>query len=382
MKNCKTLLGTLSVLALASCGGAHISGTLTGASEAEVVVRLLDVNKYTVIDTLKTSKSGSYSCKVDVKKGQPEFIYIFHGDTKIASLLLQSGDRVKVVSDTLGNYTVTGSDETEKLMAVERDEAEFLNAFAATSAKLDDLEPSSGAAAEVRKDLTKQYIAYYRSRVQYVMENSHSLTAIPVLYQNVNQNLPLFSQATDALHFRSVCDSLKQIYPQSRYVKALEEQTKEKENYLELKNRLETAQSSSFPELELPDINGQKVKLSSLDAQLVMIYFWAAGAAEQKMLNLDVIKPLYEKYHDLGFEIYAVSLDADKTAWAGVVKNQKLPWVNVCDGLGTLSPAVGLYNVASVPTVYFIDNGTLAADNGIRTEAALKNFIENRFKKR
>ena len=63
------------------------------------------------------------------------------------------------------------------------------------------------------------------------------------------------------------------------------------------------------------------------------------------MMNLDFLLPVYETYRDKGLEIYAVSLDTDKGVWANAVKNQKLSWVNVCDGLGTASPALTLYNV-------------------------------------
>ena len=86
-----------------------------------MVVKLLDLNNYTVLDTLKTDASGNYNCKVKLEKGQPEFVYLYHGDTKIASLLLEAGETVTVKSDLKGNYTVQGSEESEKLQQVEKD---------------------------------------------------------------------------------------------------------------------------------------------------------------------------------------------------------------------------------------------------------------------
>ena len=186
MKNCKTFLlaSVVAVAGFSSCSQtAKIEGTLHDAPDSEVIVKLLDVNKYKVLDTLKTNQSGNYKYKLEVKAGQPEFVYLFYKDTKIASLLLQKGDKVNVSSDTLGSFSVTGSDETLKLMDVEKDEAEFNDKFLATAGRLADLTPDSDDAKALKKELSSQYVKYYRSRVKYILTNSHSLTSIPVLYQ-------------------------------------------------------------------------------------------------------------------------------------------------------------------------------------------------------
>lgn len=367
MKNFRTFanaaLACCAAFAMAACSDkATIEGTLTGTDGAEVVVQLLDVNKFQPIDTVKTSSTGSYSCKISIEEGQPEFIYLFYKGNKIASLLLEKGDKVKVVSDTLGKYTVTGSEETAKLMEVEKDEEEFANAMAATLARLDDLDPASERAGLLRQSVTRQYIDYYRDRIRYVMSNPYSLTVIPVLYQNITENMPLFGQTTDAMHFRNACDSLKTVYPESRYVKALDEEAKRRENIMAIDAKLKSASPVGFPDIELPDVKGVKTKLSEIDAKVAMVHFWTAADAAQKMFNQDVLKPLYEKYHSRGLEIYAVSLDTDKTVWASAVKNQNLPWINVCDGLGANTRAVSLYNVNKIPVTYFIADGTLTPE--------------------
>ena len=59
-----------AALVLASCSNkAVVRGTVDGLSEGEVVVKLLDFNKFKVLDTLKTGKDGSFSYRVDVRKG-------------------------------------------------------------------------------------------------------------------------------------------------------------------------------------------------------------------------------------------------------------------------------------------------------------------------
>ena len=382
MRNVSLSLAALAAAALlASCTGkTSIEGVVTDAPESDVVVSLLDVNRYQVLDTVKTDATGHYNYKLDLKKGQPEFIYLFHGDRRIASLLLQQGDKVKVTSDTLGNYSVTGSAECDRLAEVERVQTEFGNKFAATQARLADMDPSSPEAAVIRADLSRQYVAYYRERVKYILENSKSLTVIPVLYESVGGTLPVFGQATDAIHFRNISDSLKTVYPESRYVKALEKEAARRASYLEIDNRIKSAGEVSFIDIEMPDINGKNLKLSEVDGKVVMVYFWASENAEQKMFNLDVMKPVYADYKDKGFEIYAVSLDTDKTRWASTVRNQHLDWINVCDGRGASSPVIATYNVQTIPSLFFLVDGEVVSSTGVRNEATLRSFLSARLK--
>ncbi len=376
MRNCRLLCAALAAALLTSCGSkAVIEGVVTDAPDSDVIVSLLDVNRYQVLDTVKTDAQGRYTYKLEMKEGQPEFIYLFHGAKRIASLLLQKDDKVKVTSDTLGNYSVTGSPECDRLAEVERTQAEFGNKFAATQAQLADMDASSPEAAVLRADLSRQYIAYYRDRVKYVLENSKSLTVVPVLYESIGGTLPVFGQTTDAIHFRNISDSLKTVYPESRYVKALEQEAARRTSYLEMDNRLRNAAEVNYIDIAMPDVKGNTVKLSEVEGKVVMVYFWASENAEQKMFNLDVVKPVYADYKDKGFEIYAVSLDTDKAKWATTVRNQELDWINVCDGRGSASPVVTTYNVQSIPSLFFLVDGDLVSSTGVRNEATLRSFL-------
>ena len=352
----------LCALLAAACAkpSARIDGTLTDAPDRQVIVKLLDINNYKVLDSVKTDAAGRYSYKVPVQKGQPEFVYLYYGDTKISSLLLQEGDEVKVVTDTLGRGSVVGSVESERLQEVERKFAEFLR---------------EAERAEDNAMFRRSYIQYYREAVKYVMNNPHSLTVVPVLFQNVNPDLPVFSQTTDALHFRSALDSLSTVYPDSKYVKALERETTRREGILGFDTRLSMATEAEYPDIKSKDVNGNDVSLQALDSKAIILFFWTVTDPESKILNQETYKPVYQDYHDKGLEIFAVSLDTDKAAWASVVKSQELPWVNVNDGLGASSPAVSLYNVTSLPRAYLILDGKII-DRRVEGEKALRRELD------
>jgi hypothetical protein len=89
----------------------------------------------------------------------------------------------------------------------------------------------------------------------------------------------------------------------------------------------------------------------------------------------DFLKKVYDDYHKRGFEIYQVSMDVDKALWAKVVKEQNLPWINVCDAGGVDSPCVLHYNLSSLPAVYIISDGALV-DGQMVDEKSLRNLLD------
>lgn len=357
MKNFNLIALSACLLLAASCGsGATVNGKLSDTSAAKVIVKLLDVNHFTTLDTLTTGKDGAFKCKIDVAEGDPEFVYLFYNDTKIASLLLQAGDKVSVVSDTLGHFSVTGSEESSKLKDVETRSSNFRSELQ----KVTD-----------EKEFVRKYIAYYRESVKYVMSNPYSLTVIPVLYENVGPYAPIFAQTTDALHFRAACDSLKTVYPDSRYVKALEKETARREVELRIQNELQSASSIGFPDLRMPDIKGETRALSEVKSKAILVHFWDSSDAAQCMFSKEVLVPIYDDYARKGLEIYSICLDTDKARWASVVGGQKLAWINVNDGLGAVSPSVSSYNISSVPTTILIADGNIVSSS-IQGETGLR----------
>jgi len=368
MKSSKLFAAAAVVLLAAACGkNTQICGTLHEGADKAVIVKLLDVNRFQVLDTVKTDAKGDFQYKLDVAQGKPEFIYLFYGDKQIASLLLQKGDKVKVETDTLGVYSVEGSEESLKLQQVEKEYSAFMRNMQRILDRSNNPDP----------ELSRCYIQYYRDRLKYVVSNSHSLTVVPVLFQQVNPGLPVFGQNTDGLVMRSVADTLKLDFPESRYVKALEKEAARRISLIDLQNRLDKAEEVGYIDIALPSMDGKTAKLSESLGKVTMVYFWSS-TAEQKMFNLDSLLPLYEEFHDKGFQIYAVSLDSDKSAWATAVRNQKLPWVNVCDTRGAMSPYVGSYGIGSLPMVWFLVDGTIDTEAKARNAEEIRTYLRKK----
>ena len=274
-----------SALVLASCGPkevadkANISGVV--APSSQVVIGMLDMNQLQILDTLQTAEDGSFKYEVDVKKGNPEFVYVYSDGNKVTSLLLEAGDAVSFTVNADGNVSIEGSDESVKLMQVEKEHAEMTARFEGMYAELESA--SKAKFNEITREMAQEYRQYNRSSVKYIMENTKSLTVIPVIYRKFDENLPLFNNVTDAVLFRTVADSLLTVYPESRYVKSLSAEADLRFQQLELQRRMNEADVVGYFDIELPGLDGQMKKLSDLDSKVVMLYFWTASSASQNM---------------------------------------------------------------------------------------------------
>lgn len=384
----------ISVAAIAfaamSCGGskentadkANIDGVLAGAPSSEVVLSVLELDQISVLDTLMTDEAGKFSYEVEVSEGDPEFVYVYADGRKIASLIVEAGDKVSFTVAEDGEVAIEGSEESVKLMQVEREHAQMNALFASLAA---ELETATGAKAQqLTEQMGKEYRAYNRKSVKYVMENSHSLTAIPVLYRNLG-SLPVFALHTDAVLFNAIADSLETVYPDSKFVKSLRADAVNRFDDLKLMERLSDAEEVGYLDIELPGLDGKNKKLSEVDSKVVLLYFWSAADPQQNMFNVEVLKKLYNDYHHRGFDIYQVSLDVDKVQWATTVMGQNLPWTNVCDIRGAASEYVTLYNLLyqtedgnigiAVPAAFVINDGELV-DGEIVDEASFRKLLE------
>ena len=78
MRNYSFILAAATILAAASsCSDkVRVDGVLSGAPDSKVVFTKLAGSTFNVLDTVKTGSDGSFSYKIDVAQGQPEFVYI------------------------------------------------------------------------------------------------------------------------------------------------------------------------------------------------------------------------------------------------------------------------------------------------------------------
>ena len=360
----KAAAALVAALALAvSCNDTRIEVSVDGMDSGRLALKQLDGDALVFLDSV-TVKDGKFSFSPDIAEGRPRFIYIFADNGKIASMLVSKGDNISVRTDLAGNCSAKGSEETSLLMQVEKDYATFLR-------DLSSAEPEGQG---------KVYRDYMRGRFAHIARNSSKLSTLPIFYQTIPGSGSIFRQTVDAIRFHSFLDSLKKYHPSSDYIPAFEKIVELRDKEMSLSVKMENAQELGAPEIILPDINSNYIKLSDVKSKVVMLYFWVAADNRQKMLNNTMMKVVYDKYHDKGLEIYAVSFDEDKSEWARAVVNQKLDWINVNDNRGIGSPYFFTYNLQSIPTLYFLLDGEIQAGTEVNSTEDLDRYLSSLLK--
>lgn len=126
-------------------------------------------------------------------------------------------------------------------------------------------------------------------------------------------------------------------------------------------------------DIELPNLNGKLIKLSSLKNKYILLEFWAGWCGPCRLENPRLLT-LYNKYKPKGFEIYGVSLDQKIEGWQSAVNEDKMSWITVSDLKGSnYSEAASIYNVQGVPSNYLINKkGIIIAKNIMGEDLEIK----------
>ncbi|MDD4656583.1 MAG: thioredoxin-like domain-containing protein [Bacteroidales bacterium] len=363
----KVILAALLTLVVFSCSknyNAKIYGKIEGATSGTVVLKILEVSAQKSIDSLKFNSKGEFSYSVQLEEDSPNFYYLYYNNNKVASMVLLPGDNIKIITDTLGtNPVVSGSQEAEIFSELDKSLQSTKHNFDSLVELMQEAQEQGETEKEtsLNYSLGKLYVKQKQAAIKQIYSNPNSIANVMLLYYKLADGLPLFADPMDVHIFNRVHDSLKVLYPNWVYLQRLKEEVNYREKSNLLSSKINEASVTGFPDISLPDIKAVTRSLSDFPSKVILLSFWTITETSQKMINLDY-KDLYEKYNSKGLEIYQVSLDSDKTAWATAVSEQELPWTSVCDGLGTESKPITTYNITQLPANFIIDrNGEIVA---------------------
>lgn len=365
----KKLIIYIAVLLLAfACNkpAAKVTLDLKEGTSTNVELYKLNLNRLSFVDSLNTDKKGHLTYKIALADDtNPAFYYLYHNSTKLAGIVAKDGDRISVTADTLGRYEVEGSEDCRLLKEMDSRLAENI-------AKMEKV--LAEAPEDEVAQLSRIYVDHKRALLRQIMGNPFSITSATALFQKFNDQLYVFSEPNDVYIFQAIRDSLATVYPGSEYVTAVTKAIDERRNMDDLNTLLAEKATVGVPEISMTDTNGQTHKLSELSGKVILLSFWSTAQNEHKVFNQELL-PLYEKYHDRGFEIYQVCVD-EKPVWASIVRSQNLPWISVNDGLGLNSPAVAAYNLNSIPTMFIISRESDILARDIYDPAEIEKIIQ------
>ena len=333
-----------------------VKGVLSNCGKQTVYFEKVDVFKVKKIDSLKIKNNGRFSFSTTAKI--PDFYQLRLSENKIISLLLEPKDKVLISADinNLDNTLIVKGSKGSGLLN------ELLKKLKITKSKLDSIsniydnstdEPTKEDLIEEYKEIIEEHRKY---SIGFILENFSSLACITALYQEIQPQTSLFNRTRDIQFYKIVTDSLSKRYPRSNHVVVLKVDTKRLlQDYTSQKIlSLVKAEDYILPEIALPDIKGDTIKLLSLKGNYVLLSFWASWDKASVNANLK-LKEVYEKYHRKGFEIYQVSFDKSVNQWNRAIGFDELPWLNVNDSTFPKSTTALNYNVNNLPWNYLID---------------------------
>ena len=80
------------------------------------------------------------------------------------------------------------------------------------------------------------------------------------------------------------------------------------------------------------------------------------------------VKVAYEKFHERGLEVMAISLDDTESALRRFIADKKRPWPQHFEGNGWENKFVVRYGIFSIPTMWLVDKaGNLRTTDGDRS---------------
>jgi peroxiredoxin len=141
---------------------------------------------------------------------------------------------------------------------------------------------------------------------------------------------------------------------------------------IESKNRDLQVDASKVSEAGVLDIalidnKGEERHLTDLKGKVVLLDFHIF-ALNDSPARIIMLRELYNKYQQQGFEVYQVSLDPDEHFWKQ--QTAALPWISVRDADGVNSQRLMLYNIQAVPDFFLIDRG----NNLVKRAAQIKDL--------
>ena len=353
-----TVLG-LCMFLFSACNNSSdftVKGVVAGADGQLMYLENVGISNVVTLDSVKLAPGGKFKF-TEKRPKYPDF-YRLRLNNQLINFAIDSTETVSFVADAgtfATSYSVEGSESSTAIKAI-------------TLAQLD----ANQAISRLRKEYEDKMISdtTYRTKVlaaadaykevarKYIYSAPMSTAAYFALFQQIDGLLffDLYDR-NDVKAYGAVATSYDHTYPESPRSKHLYNLTLQSMKVLRAQrpadySNVETKEIS-FLDIELPDVRGEVVKLSTVaPGKVVLINFTAYQTEWSPALNM-ALGELYTKYHDQGLEIYQVSLDSDFHFWRNGASN--LPWITVRDPQSVYSQVAGLYNVKQLPTLFILD---------------------------
>lgn len=114
-----------------------------------------------------------------------------------------------------------------------------------------------------------------------------------------------------------------------------------------------------MPDYELRKLDGEKMRLSDLRGQFVLIDFWASWCGPCRA-EVPHVKAAREAFKDAPIQFVSISSDKDDAAWRRAAAEIDVPWLHLSSNGTDMLKA---YGIVGIPRIMVLDpEGRLVAD--------------------
>lgn len=103
-----------------------------------------------------------------------------------------------------------------------------------------------------------------------------------------------------------------------------------------------------------PGLNGGTVDLAKYRGQVVLVLFWATWC-QPCTEDLPQLRALYQQYHDQGFEIVGVNIDATREPIKPYLTQHRVTWPQIYAPGGLEGEPATAFGIISLPTMFLVD---------------------------
>ena len=364
-----------------------LNGKIVEADGKTLYLDHLGLDKVEVIDSVKLDAEGEFQFN-PVAPGDCFDFYRLRIDGKVVNLAIDSTETVTVTASLPVMqiaYMIEGSENSVRLKELVMDQIGLLQDLRRLSLQYRDANPT------LLQQQVNEIVDVFKSDLmtEYILPDPGSPCAYYALFLSINGQMLFNPQADrqDAKCYAAVATQMDMHYPDavrtahlhnvalkgmaktspSRNNKVSDETIQQFENLV-----VETG----LIDIELPDCQGVTQKLSDQKGKVILLDFTAFKTNYSPNYNL-LLRTLYNKYADKGFNIYQVSVDNDESYWMNTATN--LPWICVRDESSVYSTYLKSYNVQQLPAVFLIDrdgNITDRPDNTDELDGKIAKLLE------
>lgn len=359
----KTIISSAAiVLLLASCNktNVNITGHIKEAGKQKIYLEQLNVDNTVIIDSTESNKNGEFKFKTFVE--QPTFYNVKVGPREAITFIAEADENIELSGSFKGlsqNYWVDGSENSlwVKLLNFQLNN---------TVIQLDSLRNIyTNLAADKTYDterhrLLQTWDSIINKQIKFskdfILKHAVSPASYYALYQKFDKDNFILTPTEDLHSFKIVASSLKAMYPESQYTKAilkhLEQIAKGFQNE-RIRQLIENSENT-LPEINLPNSKQDTIALSSLKGKYIILDFTLL-AAKESSAYINEMKTVYQKFKNKGLQIYQVCLDENQALWERLVQQENINWICVRDPQGLRSRIAQTWNIQNIPANYIIN---------------------------